>query len=230
MAPRRASIVLHDRLSPASRIRAGRRRPGLIAGVLMLVLLGSALTARPQAATLWGATGTYSNNLGNFKKWRGEMDRYRNELQTCGMPQCNKPKWAQIIGALKGLDPAGQAMEIQKQLGTDRFRYTQDIINWRLNDYWETPFEFIRVNGDCEDYAVSKYWALRAAGVPADSLQIVVLQDLNLGVAHAVLVVDLQGQQLLLDNQISKVVQTGTIQHYQPVYSVNEDGWWQYRK
>jgi hypothetical protein len=37
------------------------------------------------------------------------------------------------------------------------------------------------------------------------------------------------GTPYILDNQISKVVPASTIQHYQPVYSINEAGWWLHR-
>jgi hypothetical protein len=35
---------------------------------------------------------------------------------------------------------------------------------------------------------------------------------------------------LLLDNQIKTVVPANSIKHYQPVYSINENGWWLHRR
>jgi predicted transglutaminase-like cysteine proteinase len=62
-----------------------------------------------------------------------------------------------------------------------------------------------------------------------DDMRIVVLNDLNLRIAHAVLAVYVSGKPYILDNQISKVVPASSIHHYQPVYSINENGWWLHR-
>ncbi len=63
-------------------------------------------------------------------------------------------------------------------------------------------------------------------GFKDSELRVVVLQDLNLGVAHAVLIVCLYGQALLLDNQIKLVVDSTRVRHYRPYYSINEKYWW----
>jgi predicted transglutaminase-like cysteine proteinase len=61
-------------------------------------------------------------------------------------------------------------------------------------------------------------------------MKIVVLQDINLGVAHAILVVKYEGRNLVLDNQIGQVVDATRIRHYRPIYSVNEMGWWRHKR
>jgi predicted transglutaminase-like cysteine proteinase len=55
------------------------------------------------------------------------------------------------------------------------------------------------------------------------------LNDLNLGLGHAILVVYVEGTPMVLDNQIQKVVPASSIKHYKPVYSVNDTGWWLHR-
>jgi predicted transglutaminase-like cysteine proteinase len=102
--------------------------------------------------------------------------------------------------------------------------------NWGQEDYWATPFQFLKKNGDCEDYAISKYMALKALGVKVEDMRIVALQDLNLNLGHAVLVVYVGDEPQLLDNQISSVVAANSIRHYQPVFSINEEGWWLHRR
>jgi len=41
--------------------------------------------------------------------------------------------------------------------------------------------------GDCEDYAIAKYVALREAGFPQDDLQLVLVRDRAVRQDHAVL-------------------------------------------
>lgn len=72
--------------------------------------------------------------------------------------------------------------------------------------------------------------SLRALGFDVAQLRIVVLQDLNLKVAHAILAVEIDGQTWILDNQIKRVIEEERIRHYRPVYSVNEQSWWLHRK
>ena len=75
-------------------------------------------------------------------------------------------------------------------------------------DHWANPSEMARKGaGDCEDFAIAKLWMLRALGLPADKLQIVVLSDVKRQVFHAVLVVHANGYSYVLDN-LSESVRT----------------------
>jgi predicted transglutaminase-like cysteine proteinase len=61
-------------------------------------------------------------------------------------------------------------------------------------------------------------------------MRVVALQDLNLNLGHAVLVVYVNDRPMLLDNQIAAVVPANSIKHYNPVFSINETGWWLHRR
>jgi len=51
--------------------------------------------------------------------------------------------------------------------------YKTDFIHWKEKDYWASPFEFIGSGaGDCEDYAIAKYFALRLLGIDSSKLKI----------------------------------------------------------
>jgi len=176
---------------------------------------------------LFGSTELHSGNLKMFPKWRSTLERFESEIKSCDASQCKKKQWEAVIDGLRGKDLMTQLREINTEMNDKR--YITDPVNWNLPDYWATPFQFLRKNGDCEDYAISKYMALRDLGVAAADMRIVVLNDLNLRIAHAVLAVYVNGKPYILDNQISKVVPSTSIHHYQPVYSINEDGWWLHR-
>jgi predicted transglutaminase-like cysteine proteinase len=52
------------------------------------------------------------------------------------------------------------------------FRTDQD--NWGAVDYWSSPLEFLnRGQGDCEDYAIAKYFSLIAMGVSPAKMRMV---------------------------------------------------------
>ena len=108
-------------------------------------------------------------------------------------------------------------------------RYIIDPRNYGVRDYWATPGQFLARNGDCEDYAIAKYMSLRSLGFKDSQLRIVVLKDMNLGLAHAILAVYHDGRTFVLDNQIKTVVPADKVYHYKPYYSINEKHWWLHR-
>jgi len=56
-------------------------------------------------------------------------------------------------------------------------------------------------------------------------MRVVVVKDLKLGIPHAVLWVKLDGRELMLDNQIKKIVPY-TETRYKPIFAINEARWW----
>jgi predicted transglutaminase-like cysteine proteinase len=102
--------------------------------------------------------------------------------------------------------------------------------NWGVEDYWATPYQFLKMDGDCEDYAIAKFMALKALGIPPEDMRVLALRDLNLDVGHAVLIVYEGDTPLLLDNQIKTVVPANSVRHYLPIFSLSETGWWLHRK
>ena len=68
------------------------------------------------------------------------------------------------------------------------------------------------------------------ADLPAERLRIVVLEDTERQVAHAVLTVRLDGEVLVLDNLLAVPVPQERLTHYVPYYSVNELGQWQHAR
>ena len=70
---------------------------------------------------------------------------------------------------------------------------------------------------------------MRALGMSNENMRIVVVQDLNLRLGHAVLVVYLNNKAYVLDNQVDRVVSAERVRHYRPIYSINENAWWLHR-
>ena len=106
--------------------------------------------------------------------------------------------------------------------------YILDIENYGVEDYWATPKEFLYNNGDCEDYAITKMLSLKQLGFDVSDMRIVVLQDTNLRIPHAVLAVNIKGDTLIMDNQVEEIISHRHILHYVPIYSLNEKQWWMY--
>ena len=108
----------------------------------------------------------------------------------------------------------------------NRWPYRLDLETYNQSDYWATPKEFMQLSGDCEDYSISKYFALRQLGYPAENLRIVIVKDSIRNVGHAVLAIYQTDQVYILDNLSDLILPQDLYSHYQPQYSVNEEYRW----
>lgn len=173
---------------------------------------------------LFDGTETFLPDLSPLPQWTAVLARYDRALRSGALAPV---EWSRLVAELSGL---GFRKKIERaNAGINRYPYVPSQLNWGRPDYWETPAEFLVKYGQCQDYAVTKYFLLRAAGVPADRLRVVVVRDLRTRSAHAVLVTDPHGERLLLDNQIRRVVPFATVHRYQPLYALNEEGWWLFK-
>lgn len=108
--------------------------------------------------------------------------------------------------------------------------YREDSSNWGKQDYWAIPAQFLRNSGDCEDYAIVKYFTLKELGFNPSDMRIVVLKDTMRNLAHAVLAVYLNNDVFILDNISNVVLSHKRLGNYSPQYSVNESGRWMHMK
>lgn len=177
---------------------------------------------------LFGTAEIASHDLSMFAKWRHTLQAFEDEVKNCRDSHCDNHDWQPTIEGLRGKGLMTQLRETNVRMNEER--YISDNVNWALPDYWATPFEFLRKGGgDCEDYAIAKYMVLRDLGIPVDHMRIVVLKDLALRVDHAVLAVYINGTPFILDSRGSNVVPANSLHDYQPIYSINEHGWWLHR-
>ena len=176
---------------------------------------------------LFGTEETLSENFQPFEKWTGAVDKMNKERASLDRFKAQFKKWLDLLDALKDKDVTTKIAEVNKLM--NQYDYVTDPTNWGVSDYWSSPGEFLAKFGDCEDYAIAKYWALKYIGFPANKMRIVAVKDLNLKVGHAILAVYLDDHVDILDNQIKIVVDSRKIHHYEPVYSINEFAWWRHR-
>ncbi len=152
------------------------------------------------------------------------LERFRAESAGCDMTTCISGGWASLVARLKGKPLGLQLHEVNTLINARR--YVLDKDNWSDPDYWATPYEFLKKSGDCEDYAVAKYMALKTVGVPVQNMRVAVVWDSKSNSGHAALVVYVGDEAFLLDNLIPSVVRADTVRHYRVIYSINETGWW----
>lgn len=181
-----------------------------------------------------------STELSAFKKWASHNERFANSRKN-GIEKsisknrnrfCRRTKnlscvtdaWVELINEIRVKPVIEQLDAINKHL--NKASYITDMVNWQQQDYWATIHQFLSKDGDCEDYAIAKYYSMVELGFSAEKMRIVIVQDTNLNIAHAVLAVYLEGEIWILDNQTSTLVPHREIIHYLPLYSINESAWW----
>jgi predicted transglutaminase-like cysteine proteinase len=211
----------------------------LTGGNIFPVTAAPALPAIEPPSTLrfpsvFGAGETPGANFAAFRRWTSALERAVRETlayeESCAMRfqgRCVVAEWRDMIRTLQDRPRREKIDRVNAWL--NRFPYVLDPNNWGVADYWASPLQFLSRAGDCEDYAVAKYVTLRQLGFAKEELRVVVLDDTNLGIAHAILVVVDGPRLLVLDNQIKQVVEASRVLHYKPIYSINETNWWLHR-
>jgi predicted transglutaminase-like cysteine proteinase len=104
-----------------------------------------------------------------------------------------------------------------------------DLVQYGSIDVWSSPLAtFATGAGDCEDYAIAKFVALRLSGIAAQDLRLVILHDSVSQEDHAVVAARLQGRWLMLDNRHMVMVEDTHMRNYRPTFVIDHDGVRQY--
>lgn len=177
----------------------------------------------PDYPALFGSEERASTNITPFTKWSGMFDRFEREMRE----NTSQPEIAGLrhdLASFQGLPLRTMAEKVNALLNARP--YILDNRNWGQTDYWATPVEFLRRGGDCEDFAIAKYTALRALGVPEERLRLAIVHDKEKNIPHALLIVYDEGGALVLDNQVSETLAATAVTRYRPIFSINRTAWW----
>jgi len=166
-----------------------------------------------------------------WQKWRGvEADMVKEQavLDQCRASADGCPSYAaqflRLINAVKSKTGRARLEEANRAVNA-AVRYVSDLIQHGEIDRWSTPLAtFATTKGDCEDYAIAKYVALREAGFPEGELRLVLVHDRAVRQDHAVLAAHLDDHWLILDNRRSDVVEDSNASNLAPLFAIDRDG------
>lgn len=198
--------------------------------VVLLLINGQTWSASSNSVSLFGYQEILKQDLGLFPQWLSILERHlldvhdASSCQSTQFNQCHLKNWQVFLKGIKHLPVMSQIKLVNKY--ANQKEYILDIKNYGMADYWATAKEFLVNSGDCEDYAIIKMFSMKWLGYDINSMRVVVVQDTNLRVPHAVMAIENNNDIFILDNQIEEVISHTDIFHYVPVYSLNEDNWW----
>jgi predicted transglutaminase-like cysteine proteinase len=183
--------------------------------------------------------GLFASTLswgGLREKWRGverKLDDEGVQLALCDgdRERCVSPAALQLLAIVdKSRAREGRARlgEINRAINL-AIRPMSDLAQHGEIDVWSSPLvTFTSGAGDCEDYAIAKFVALRLAGVSPDDLRIVIMHDTIHHENHAVAAARLDGHWLTLDNRRMAMVEDAYVRNYRPTFVIDQYGVMQY--
>jgi predicted transglutaminase-like cysteine proteinase len=133
-----------------------------------------------------------------------------------------------IVDNARARDGRARLGEINRAINL-AIRPMSDLAQYSEIDVWSSPLvTFAHGAGDCEDYAIAKFVALRLAGVDPGDLRIVIMRDTIHGEDHAVAAARLDGRWLTLDNRRMTMVEDAQLRNYRPTFVIDQAGIMQY--
>ncbi len=172
---------------------------------------------------LFGTDEKRSVNIKPFTKWTGMFAKFERELSNDSSRKIIN-EWQKEISAYKSLPMKSMVDKVNRLV--NKQRYIVDQANWGKSDYWATPVEFLQRGGDCEDFAIAKYTALRTLGVPESRMRLAIVHDNEKNIPHAVLIVYTDQGSYILDNQEERLVSAERSTRYRAIFSINRTAWW----
>jgi len=199
--------------------------------LMLLMCLTISSYSNAMSAPLGEVSQTHQSPAVMFEKWRTMLDRHASTKAGACAGESNGCLPHDVLARLYKLRSDSQ-MEQLKSVNklVNRVRYRSDKRQYGTNDYWASPAEFFaNGKGDCEDYSIAKYFALRELGFATQDMRLIIAKDSKTNEYHAVLSVNVGGQFYILDNRTSGIKIDVNVPSLKPIYALNENQWWLYQ-
>jgi predicted transglutaminase-like cysteine proteinase len=204
---------------------------GALSGLKAETLAVPAPELTAKSAEPFGVSTTAIATGSVHDKWLGLQRRLDDDMVQLALCEgdregCVSPaalRLLAIVDAGRQRDGRAKPGEINRAINL-AIRSVSDEAQYGETDVWASPLAtFSRGAGDCEDYAIAKFAALRLAGFAADDLRILIMRD-GLGEDHAVAAARLDGRWLTLDNRRMAMIEDVDVRNYRPTFVMDRDG------
>ena len=184
------------------------------------------------SAEPFGLAATSLTSGGLYDKWLGVQRRLEDDMVQLALCEgdrdgCVSPaalRLLDIVDAARLRDGRARLGEINRALNLS-IKATSDFAQHGQADVWSSPLATLeRGGGDCEDYAIAKFVALRSAGIAPDDLRIVIIHDAIRGEDHAVAAARLDGDWLMLDNRRMAMLRDVDVRNHRATFVIGQHG------
>jgi len=199
--------------------------------------------------TMFASTGAFGQALysfdtaddffapaANWSAWQDTLDRHQSEREMIHQCLIDETTCTRRLKGLRHVLLKGADLSLEQQIRlvnryVNRHRYKDDRVNSqsRAGNQWETLTEFLNGGGDCEDFAVAKYFVLRELGVDAEDMRIVIGREAQRATHHAMLAIRFDEDVWLLEND-NTIQRNGYQDIKRFVYAINEQGIWDHER
>jgi predicted transglutaminase-like cysteine proteinase len=172
-----------------------------------------------------GPFGLAAAESGSFSaRWSLLQPSIRFERQILAVCRTNPAacpdaavKFSAIVDAARNRDGLARVGEVNRAVNL-AIRSVSDQDQYGVPDIWASPLmTFGSGAGDCEDYAIAKYVALREAGMASADLRLVVVYNRPAHENHMVAAARVDGRWRILDNRTTRLVADEEIADYAPL-------------
>ena len=162
-------------------------------------------------------------------KWRGLQPALQMEARILDLCRANPDMCTPAAASFLGIIEAARGREGRARIGEINrainlaIRPENDLVRFHVADVWATPLAtFASGAGDCEDYAIAKYVALRQAGVAREDLRIVIAHNPGLRQDHAIAAARVDGEWLILDNRTMLLLTDDQATNLSPLVTLDD--------
>jgi predicted transglutaminase-like cysteine proteinase len=166
-----------------------------------------------------------------LRSYSHDAEKEKNSLAY--LPQISQESRLNLENALPRMKPLEKVSAISGFINFQAEGATDKEI-YGVEEKWAAPAEFFRLaRGDCDDFAIAKYFVLREKGFSADSLRLLIVREGGKA-GHMLLSVLIDGQPYIIDNNSRPpglvLKQNEHLSHYYNLrFAFNENGVWLYQ-
>jgi predicted transglutaminase-like cysteine proteinase len=191
-----------------------------------------------KSAEPFGLFATRLSAGGLSEKWKSVERKLEDDMVQLALcdgdrERCVSPAALQflaIVDVARTREGRARFGEINRAVNL-AIKATSDVAQYGQVDVWSPPLDtFASRAGDCEDYAIAKFAALRMAGISPEDLRIVVLRDVLHGEDHAVVLARLDGHWLTLDNRRMAMIEDVDVRNHRPLFVIDDGGVMRYEE
>lgn len=192
-------------------------------GAMITTIAAPAHPFAQRSFELFGAPSSHVD-----RKWTGVRRAWAAEAASIADCAVQPAECLEPVGAFIAIRDAAKSAEGLERIAVVNRRvnaavsYESDAARHGVADRWSALLATINGRGDCEDYAIAKYFLLKAAGIDDADIKLLLVRDRRVGEDHAVLAVREGADWHILDNRWDALHTDAELTHYRPAYALSE--------